>query len=339
MKSSDLMKAEFPTVHDIRSPIDDYQTLLSNVRAKEVLGWQPTQPLARQSSEGNGVEIMRTVSANGLSLPALGQGGWHIGDDPMRAADEMAALRLGLDLGLSIIDTAEMYGSGNSERLIGRALSGIPRESYNLVSKVLPQNAGKERIFSRCEASLRRLNTDYIDLYLLHWRGSVPLTETVECMEALTQQGKIVRWGVSNFDTPDMEDLWSVPGGDRCAVDQVLYHLASRGIEFDLLPWLREHRVATMAYCPLAQAGTLKRVYRDFPLERTLISIAGKARNQRHAASARLRVPAGGRNRDSQSRVTRARTGKPRGGGYRLIRGRSDRNRQRLSATYGEDAP
>jgi len=213
-----------------------------------------------------------------LALPSLGQGGWHIGDDPGKAETETAALRLGVDLGLTLIDTAEMYGNGNSERLIGSGLAGISRDHYQLVYKVLPQNAGKGRIFASCEASLKRLKTDHLDLYLLHWRGPVPLAETVECMEALVRQGKTVRWGVSNFDTSDMEELWSVPNGDRCAADQVLYHLASRGIEYDLIPWLREHQVATMAYCPLAQAGTLQRVYRGFPQEKTLVTIAAQYR-------------------------------------------------------------
>lgn len=199
------------------------------------------------------------ISANGLALPKLGQGGWYIGDIPSRAAEEIAALRLGLKLGLTLIDTAEMYGNGNSELLIGRALLGIPRGDYRLVSKVLPQNAGGRRIFESCEASLKRLNTEYLDLYLLHWRGAVPLAETIECMEALVRQGKILRWGVSNFDTADMEELWNLPGGVNCAANQVLYHIASRGIEFDLIPWLRAHGVAAMAYCPLAQAGRLVR--------------------------------------------------------------------------------
>jgi diketogulonate reductase-like aldo/keto reductase len=216
---------------------------------------------------------MRTISANGLTLPALGQGGWHIGDDPERAQGEMAALRLGLDLGLTLIDTAEMYGDGRSERLIGDALAGIGRKQYQLVSKVYPHNAGRRNIFASCDASLRRLKTDYLDLYLLHWRGSVPLGETVECMEALVKAGKIRRWGVSNFDTADMEELWRIPNGKNCAVDQVLYHLGSRGIEYDLIPWLRAHHVAVMAYCPLAQAGALRR---DLMRSPALLAIAAK---------------------------------------------------------------
>ena len=218
----------------------------------------------------------RTVIANGLPLPALGQGGWRLGDDPAKATEETQALRLGLELGLTLIDTAEMYGDGLSETLIGNALRGVARDAVQLVSKVLPQNAGSKRIFNSCSESLRRLQTDYLDLYLLHWRGPVPLAETVDCMETLVRQGKIRRWGVSNFDTADMEELWRVPNGDRCAADQVLYNLGSRGIEFDLLPWLSAHGVAAMAYCPLAQAGKLTRMHRDFYKEQTLAALAAK---------------------------------------------------------------
>jgi diketogulonate reductase-like aldo/keto reductase len=184
-------------------------------------------------------DAARTVNANGLTLPAMGQGGWRLGDDPQRAANEIAALRRGVELGLALVDTAEMYGDGRSELLIGEALRGVPRESYRLVSKVYPHNAGRSNIFKSCDASLKRLQTDHLDLYLLHWRGAVPLRETVECMEELKRAGKILRWGVSNFDAPDMEELWNTPGGGNCAADQVLYHLGSRGIEYDLLPWLR----------------------------------------------------------------------------------------------------
>jgi len=218
----------------------------------------------------------RTVNANGLALPALGQGGWYLGDSPAKAQAETEALLRGLDLGLTLIDTAEMYGSGRSERLIGNALKGRRREDYQLVSKVLPHNAGKRHIFQSCEDSLKRLRTDYLDLYLLHWRGPVPLRETVECMETLVRQGKIRRWGVSNFDTADMEELWRVPGGTKCAADQVLYNLGSRGIEFDLLPWLTGHSVAVMTYCPVAQAGALQRMHPDFFTSPALTAVAKK---------------------------------------------------------------
>ncbi len=218
----------------------------------------------------------RTVSANGLHLPALGQGGWHIGERPEKEQAEMDALRLGLERGMTLIDTAEMYGGGKSESLIGRALQGRRREEYALVSKVYPHNAGRPQLFASCEASLKRLQTDYLDLYLLHWRGSVPLAETVEGMEELVKRGSIRRWGVSNFDTSDMEELWRIPNGKNCAANQVLYHVGSRGIEFDLLPWLRKHDVAAMAYCPLAQAGFLQRGRRDLRTDKTLNEVAKK---------------------------------------------------------------
>jgi Aldo/keto reductases, related to diketogulonate reductase len=221
---------------------------------------------------------MRMIMANGLQIPALGQGGWNMGDAPQMAKSEMAALRRGLELGLALIDTAEMYGDGRSEMLIGNALRGVRREDYMLVSKVYPHNAGSPAIFSSCDASLKRLNTDYLDLYLLHWRGSVPLAETVACMEQLVQAGKIKRWGVSNFDAQDMQELWRIPAGDRCAVNQVLYHLGSRGIEYDLIPWAAAHGVAIMAYCPLAQAGRLKRMNKDILTDALLVSIAGHYR-------------------------------------------------------------
>ena len=160
---------------------------------------------------------------------------------------------------MTLIDTAEMYGSGKAEELIGRTIAGMKREELFLVSKVYPHNAGRKNIFKSCMASRQRMGVDYLDLYLLHWRGGIPLSETVACMEQLRKEGKIRRWGVSNFDTSDMEELWSVPGGKNCAVNQVLYHVASRGIEFDLLPWMREHKVPLMAYCPLAQGGDLRR--------------------------------------------------------------------------------
>ena len=206
----------------------------------------------------------------------VGQGGWQLGDSPAAANEEKRALRLGLELGMRLIDTAEMYGDGRSERLIADALRGVPRDEYTLCSKVYPHNAGMPAIFRSCENSLRCLGTDYLDLYLLHWRGSIPLQETVAGMEELVRMGKIKRWGVSNFDVSDMEELWSVPGGDRCAANQVLYHIGSRGAEYDLLPWLGAHDVTMMAYCPLAQGGRLRRTAPDFSAEPTLLGISGK---------------------------------------------------------------
>lgn len=193
-----------------------------------------------------------------MQLPRVGQGTWHLGDDPAKKAEEVAALQEGFQLGMTMIDTAEMYGDGRAETLVGQAIKQIPREKLCLVSKVYPHNAGKSRIFRSAENSLRRMGTDYMDLYLLHWRGGASLPETVECMEELKRRELIKNWGVSNFDTADMKELFSIPGGDKCAMNQVLYHLGSRGIEYELLPWLKEHRVPVMAYCPLAQQSLLK---------------------------------------------------------------------------------
>ncbi|HEX4098024.1 MAG TPA: aldo/keto reductase [Caulobacteraceae bacterium] len=183
--------------------------------------------------------------------PSLGQGAWRMGEDARRRADEIRALRVGLDLGMSLIDTAEMYGDGAAEELLGEALAGVRDQAF-LVSKVYPQNAGRGRIERACEASLRRLKTDRLDLYLLHWRGPGPLAETVEGMEALVQAGKIRRWGVSNLDRTDMDELFRA-GGHACATDQVLYNLTERGAEFDLMPELKARDIPTMAYSPIAQ--------------------------------------------------------------------------------------
>lgn len=215
----------------------------------------------------------RTVRLkDGGLMPALGQGTWHMGDHKNTEGQEIESIRLGISLGMTLLDTAEMYGEGASERMLGKAIAPLRREELFLVSKVYPWNAGRDNIFKSCENSLKRLGTDYLDLYLLHWPGSVPLGETVECMERLVADGKIARWGVSNFDTDDMEKLFSVPGGEKCAVNQVLYHLGSRGVEYGLLPWLRGHEVAMMAYCPVAQGGILGR---QLLMDKTLNEIAG----------------------------------------------------------------
>ncbi|MEK3701571.1 aldo/keto reductase [Paenibacillus sp. FSL R10-2199] len=195
---------------------------------------------------------------DGAVLPRLGQGTWTMGEHAANRAEEIAALRHGVELGMNLIDTAEMYGDGRSEELVGEAVQGI-RDKVFLVSKVYPHNAAGAALIRSCEASLKRLGTDHLDLYLLHWRGTLPLEETVEGMEALVASGKIARWGVSNFDTPDMQELLRIPGGNHCAVNQVLYHLGSRGIEHELLPWLSGHKIPVMAYSPLAQAGTLRK--------------------------------------------------------------------------------
>jgi len=208
---------------------------------------------------------MKTVRfPSGEPVSALGQGTWYMGEDRSARKQEIAALQLGLDLGLTLIDTAEMYGEGGAEEVVGEALAGR-REQAFLVSKVYPHNASRRGAIAACERSLRRLRTDRIDLYLLHWRGQYPLAETVEAFEALQRAGKIRHWGVSNLDLADMQELWAAPGGDACAVNQLLYNLGRRGIEWDLLPWLRRHGIATMAYSPIEQARLLRhRGLQDF---------------------------------------------------------------------------
>lgn len=202
---------------------------------------------------------MRNVRfPDGTAVPALGQGTWRMGEVASRAGSEAAALRLGIELGMTLIDTAEMYGEGGSERVVGRAIAGL-REKVFLVSKVYPHNATRAGTVDACERSLGRLNTDRLDLYLLHWRGGVPLSEFVEAAGKLQRAGKILRWGVSNFDVDDMEELFALPGGDACAANQVLYNPEARGIEFDLVPWCGKRRVPVMAYSPLGQGGRLLR--------------------------------------------------------------------------------
>lgn len=190
-------------------------------------------------------------------LPAIGQGTWYMGENASQRKQEVAALQAGLESGLKVIDTAEMYAEGGAEEVVGEALQGR-RDSAWLVSKVYPWNAGAVDAVDACERSLRRLKTDYLDLYLLHWRGNVPLEETIQAMESLQRQGKILRWGVSNFDSEDLNELLSENGGTACAANQVLYHLASRGIEYDLIPDCQQRQIPVMAYCPLAQAGKLR---------------------------------------------------------------------------------
>jgi len=181
-----------------------------------------------------GATVMRTFKLpSGESMPALGQGTWHMGENSRRRKEEIAALRLGLDLGLSLIDTAEMYGDGITEELVGEAIHGR-REEVFLISKVLPQHASAKRCLKACDNSLLRLDTDYIDLYLLHWRGPTPLAETVEAMQTLKSRGKVRHWGVSNLDVADLEELVRLEGGRGVEVDQVLYNLSRRGVEYDL---------------------------------------------------------------------------------------------------------
>ncbi|MFF6008914.1 aldo/keto reductase [Rahnella sp. R3(2024)] len=194
---------------------------------------------------------------DGTTVPAIGQGTWYMGERNSDLRAEVRALQQGLDAGMTLIDTAEMYADGGAERVVGEAIAGR-RDAAFLVSKVYPHHAGGAKAIAACEQSLKRLKTECIDLYLLHWRGSIPLHDTVTAMETLQASGKIRRWGVSNLDTDDMQALWKIPGGQACMTNQVLYHAAARGIEFDLLPWCKEHGVPVMAYCPLAQAGKLR---------------------------------------------------------------------------------
>lgn len=200
---------------------------------------------------------MKTIRLpSGEDVPALGLGTWMIGDDVRKRADEIAALRRGMDLGMTLIDTAEMYGEGASERLVGEAISGR-RDEVFLVSKVYPHNASREGTVAACERSLKRLGTDRLDLYLLHWRGQHPLAETVAAFEGLKAAGKIRHWGVSNLDASDMNELMGVPGGEGVAANQVLYNLSRRGIEWDLLPLMQARGIPMMAYSPVEQAKLL----------------------------------------------------------------------------------
>lgn len=196
---------------------------------------------------------------NGIQVPALGLGTWFLGEKKAAREQELESLRVGISAGMTLIDTAEMYGNGKAEKLVKEAIAENKRENLYLVSKVLPNHAGRHQLEQALDESLKRMGVEYLDLYLYHWRGSYPLEETVAELERVKKAGKIKDWGVSNFDIDDMEELWLVPGGRNCLVNQVLYHTGSRGIEYSLLPWMRKHDVALMSYCPLAQAGTLKR--------------------------------------------------------------------------------
>ncbi len=203
--------------------------------------------------------MMRTVTLpDGTEVPALGQGTWHMGERGNAAKAEVAALKLGIELGMTLIDTAEMYGNGGAEEVVAEASAG-QRDKLFIVSKVYPHNASRDGVPAACDRSLKRLQTDRIDLYLLHWQGSHPLAETVEAFEKLRAAGKIRYWGVSNFDTSDMRGLVRLPDGTHCATNQVLYHIGSRGIEFDLLSWCAEHKMPLMAYSPVGQGGSLLR--------------------------------------------------------------------------------
>lgn len=195
--------------------------------------------------------------ADGTTVPALGQGTWEIGDHPSRRDAEQAALARGIDLGMTLIDTAELYGDGRAERLVGEVIAGR-RDEVFLVSKVKPENASEMKMMLACEKSLERLGVDRIDLYLLHWEGRIPLEETVDAFQELVDEGMIARWGVSNLDLRTMERLVDIDGGNDCAANQLLYNLGSRGVEFDLLPWMQARDMPMMAYSPLGRGGLLE---------------------------------------------------------------------------------
>ena len=199
---------------------------------------------------------------NGTPVSRLGQGAWQMGDDRSSRAAEQAALRTGLELGMNLIDTAEMYGNGRSEQLVADVIAG-QREHVYVVSKVLPENATRDGAVAACEQSLKRLKTDYLDLYLLHWRGSVPFEETLEAFIELRDRGSIRHYGVSNFDVADLEEARGLKGGTDIATNQVLYNLEHRGVEWALLPWCREHAIPLMAYSPL---GSDSRRLRTHPV-------------------------------------------------------------------------
>jgi diketogulonate reductase-like aldo/keto reductase len=212
---------------------------------------------------------------SGAPVALLGQGAWQIGESRARRSAELASLKLGLELGLALLDTAEMYGNGGSEELIADAIAGR-RERVYLVSKVLPRNATRRGTIAACERSLKRLGTDYLDMYLLHWRESIPLDETLEAFVALQQRGSIRPYGVSNFDRSDLTEAQALPGGDGIATNQVLYNVGQRGVEWDVLPWCRERGIPLMAYSPLGSESGRKRLLND----RALRAVA-----ERHSAT------------------------------------------------------
>jgi diketogulonate reductase-like aldo/keto reductase len=208
----------------------------------------------RPANSTHGIHTTRLPS--GEAIPSLGQGTWGMAEDARRRKDEVAALRVGFDLGMTLVDTAEMYADGGAEVLVGEAIAGR-RDELFLVSKVLPENGTRPGTVAACEHSLRRLGTDRLDLYLLHWRGNVPLEETLDAFAKLVDAGKIRYWGVSNFDVVDMIELWALAGGPEVATDQVLYNLTQRGIEYDLMPWCRNRNIPIMAYSPIEQGRLL----------------------------------------------------------------------------------
>ena len=225
--------------------------------------------------------MKQTTFHNGQKVCVLGQGTWNMGKCAIKQTDEIAAIRADIDIGMKIIDTAEMY---DNEAFIGKAIKGL-RDKVFLTSKVLPQNAGNENIVDSCENSLQRLNTDYLDLYLLHWKGTFPFAETVTAMNKLQQAGKIRSWGVSNIDVFDMETIRSLPGGNNCATNQVLYNLQNRGVEYDLIPLAQQVGMPIMAYSPLGEGQLekhpiLEKIARKYKATSTQIALAWTIRNK-----------------------------------------------------------
>jgi diketogulonate reductase-like aldo/keto reductase len=200
--------------------------------------------------------LPRVTLPDGESVPAFGLGTWHMGEERRRATDEEAALKLGIELGMTLIDTAEMYGNGTAEEIVARAAGGV-RDRLFIVSKVLPYNASQKGVIEACERSLKRLKTDHIDLYLLHWRGSVPFAETLAGFARLKRDGKIRHHGVSNFNTDDMREWVAIADGETVASNQILYNLGRRGPQYELIPWCRERGITIMAYTPLDQGRIL----------------------------------------------------------------------------------
>lgn len=201
--------------------------------------------------------MKKILLPDGTYMPKLGQGTWQMGEDDSKYEREIKGLEYGIRAGMNMIDTAEMYADGKAEMIAGNAVKSFDRSDVYIVDKVYPQNAGRNHIYSSVERSLKLLCTDYIDMYLLHWREDADLSEVVYCMEDLKERKLIRRWGVSNFDVEDMEDLWKVPDGSKCCINQVLYNLGTRGIEYDLLDWQREKGIPFMAYGPVGQAGAM----------------------------------------------------------------------------------
>ncbi len=217
--------------------------------------------------------MKRTLNKH--SVLAVGMGTWHMGDDPAKEKAEIDALQAGIKAGAAVIDTAEMYGEGNAETLVGKAIQPFTRGDLYLISKVYPWNASADELPKALDRSLARLGTDYLDLYLLHWRGDVPLAETVDALEAAKASGKIRAWGVSNFDVADMEELLRLENGDQCAANQVLYNLGARGIEYDLLPWQAEAEIPVIAYSPIAQGDRLGHQFKNDEVLKELAEAKG----------------------------------------------------------------